>query len=65
MKITDVWSMHYENFIIQIDGELNQTQILLEHLKSIFPKKKFLINNVKGGIFTNIEQNDRSNTKTN
>ena len=59
MKILDVWSLHYENFIIQIEGEMQDKAFLEAQLTSLWPKKKFLIHVVERG------DNGTSNRQTN
>ena len=48
MEITDVWSLHFQNFLIQIEGTLEESHALRLDLKEAFPKKKYFIV-VKGG----------------
>lgn len=49
MKITDLWSLHYEKFLIQIEGTKKESEELKANLKELFPEKTFLIV-VKGGL---------------
>ena len=48
MEITDVWSLHFQNFLIQIEGKDEETVVLRKMLEEAYPKKKFFIV-VKGG----------------
>jgi len=48
MIITDLWSLHYECFVVQIDGTPQDAKKLLERLYETFPKKTFYIS-LKGG----------------
>jgi len=47
MKITDVWSLHYENFIIQIDATAEEEKDFKESFEVEFPNKNLIINNVR------------------
>lgn len=49
MKITDVWSLHYEKFLLQIEGTAEEQISLSEKLKEFFPEKSFFIV-LKGGV---------------
>ena len=50
MIITDVWSIHYENFLIQVEGTEEEIKVFHEALVHIFPTKTFLIS-IKGGKY--------------
>ena len=50
MKITDVFGLHYESFIIQVEGTEEEIKNFRKLLDEIWPEKKFLIV-VKGGNF--------------
>lgn len=43
MKILDVWSLHFQNFLVQIEGTEQEAENLKKQLEEIFPKKKFFI----------------------
>ena len=43
MKITDVWRLHLQNFLIQIEGSDSEAKEFLELLKKTFKDKTFLI----------------------
>jgi len=57
MRILDLWSLHYENFVIQIRGTDEEAEKLSKALHQKFPGKTFciFITNERG-------ENDRSNT---
>jgi len=49
MKITDLWSLHFENFLIQIEGTAIEAEELKKNLTELCPTKNFFISRVKGG----------------
>lgn len=43
MIITDVWSLHFQDFLIQIEGTLKEKERLEEILTEKYPEKSFMI----------------------
>lgn len=48
MKITDLWSLHYQSFVIQIEGTQKEANNLKKALEQTFSDKVFFIV-LKGG----------------
>lgn len=60
MKILNIWSLHYENFIIQIEGTLKEAEIFKKQIKEVFPEKIFYVNIVERGLNSNGESNRKT-----
>jgi hypothetical protein len=43
MKITDVWSLHFKDFLIQIEGTEQDAKDLEKWFKEMFKDKRILI----------------------
>lgn len=43
MKITDLWSLHRESFLIQMEGTKEEHQSLIETLDEKWPDREFLV----------------------
>lgn len=50
MKIINVWSLHFRDFLIQIEGTKEEKQRFKQELKDKFKDKKILVHNCKEGI---------------
>lgn len=46
MKIINVWSLHFKDFIIEIEATDKELKEFEEKLKEKFDDKKFLINRI-------------------
>lgn len=44
MKIINLWSLHYEKFIIEVEGTAREISTFIDNLNLTFPEKTFLIN---------------------
>lgn len=49
MKITDVWNLTREAFIVQIEGSITDLEVLQSALKAEFPDKHFFVHRIERG----------------
>ena len=47
MKIINCWSLHYESFLIEIEGSMKEVLEFEVKLEEKFPDKNFVINRVE------------------
>lgn len=61
MKINNLWSLHYENFLMEIECNGIEEKDFTDELYKIWPEKNFLISNaqtgelIKVGDFKNVK----------